>query len=297
MTKKILIVGFIICAFFIASSCPAMAADETKTIYDGTGDVIDDTGKAVPGITDIDFDKITYEKEDTQITVEIEFVGIIQKANLIFQFSLVTTDNEYQIIYFNYGGYEDQYGTVLTDDDEIEMDFTLTGYGTHKLTIKFELLDDNEDYDSIIVNTAKVDLETENEYIDSYPNILTLNVSINGPSTGKVGESIQFYSEVTGGTEPFDWEWYINDNVDVPDSTQQNPKFTFDEPGEYDILVQVTDYYENIGFNVTTITITSGSSNGNNSGNNDNSPIILFVALIIIIVIIGIAVLVFVIKR
>ena len=267
MTKKILIAGIIISAFLIASSCPVMAADETKTLYDGTGDVIDATGRAVPGITDIDFDKITYDKDDKQITIEIEFVGTIQKTNLIFQAGLVTDDNDYQIIYFNYGGFEEQYGTILTDEGEDELDFTLTGYGTSKLTIKFQLIDEDEDYDSIMVNAARVDLETENEYIDSYPNILTLNVSIDGPSKGKVGESLKLESDVTGGSEPYDWEWYIDDNIDFPDSTEQNPKFTFDEEGEHEILVQVTDNFENIGFNVTTITITATGNTGDN-----NSP-------------------------
>ena len=265
MTKKILLAGIIISAFFIASSCPVMAADETKTIYDGTGDVIDATGRAVPGVKDIDFDKITYNKEDGQITIEIEFVGTIQKTNLIFQAGLVTTDNDYQIIYFNYGGFEEQYGTILTDEGEDELDFTLTGYGTSKLTLKFQLIDEDEDYDSIMVNAARVDLETENEYIDSYPNILTLNVSIDGPSKGKVGESLKLESDVTGGSEPYDWEWYIDDNIDIPDSTEQNPTFKFDEEGDYEILVQVTDNFGNIGFNVTTITITAAGDNGNNT--------------------------------
>jgi hypothetical protein len=296
MIKKILIIGLIFCAFLIASSCTVMAADETKTIYDGSGDVIDGSGKPAPEITDIDFDKITYEREDTDVTLEIEFEGNIEKETGVFiTAGLVTTEAEYQFIYINFGGMEEQYGTVITDESEDEIDFTLTGFGTKKLTFAFEILSDDEDYDSIMVYTGM--MGEENEYTDIYPNIITFEVTIECPTEGKVGESIQFNGDAVGGVEPYEWEWFFDDDLDS-DSTSQNPSFTFEEPGEYEVELYVTDSGENIGFNVTTINITSDSSNGNgSSGDDEGSPLIIFVGLIVIIVIAGIAILVFVIRR
>ena len=294
MIKKILTAGLVICAFLIAATLPVMAADETKTINDGTGDVIDGTGKTAPEITEIDFDTITYERDDTDATLEIEFVGTIKKSSGIFiTAGLVTSENEYSFIYVNFAGMEEQYGSVITEETEDEIDFTLTGFGTQKLTISFELLSDDEDYDSIMVYTGM--MGEENEYTDVYPNIITFDVIIEGPTQGKVGESIQFSGSTTGGIGPYEWEWYIDDDLDS-DSSEQNPSFEFDEEGEYEIECYVTDSQDNVGFNVTTITISSGSTNGNN-GDDGEAPILLFVGLIVIIVIAGIAILVFVIRR
>jgi len=294
MIKKILTAGLVICAFLIAATLPVMAADETKVVNDGTGDVIDGTGKTVPEITDIDFDTITYERDDIDATLEIEFVGTIKKESGVFiTAGLVTSENEYSFIYVNFVGMEEQYGSVITEDGEEEIDFTLTGFGTKKLTISFELLSDDEDYDSLMVYTGM--MGEDNEYTDVYPNIITFEVIIDGPAKGKVGENIEFSGSVTGGIGPYEWEWYIDDDLDS-DSSEQNPTFVFDEEGEYEIECYVTDSQENVGFNVTSITITSGSTNGGN-GDNGESPLILFVGLIVIIVIAGIAVLVFVIRR
>jgi hypothetical protein len=295
MIKKIWISGIIICAFLAASSYSVMAADETEIINDGTGDVIDGSGNPAPDITEIDFDKITYERDDTQVTIEIEFVGTIKKSSGVFVTAgLVTSENEYQFIYINFGGMEEQYGTVLTEDSEDEIDFTLTGFGTQKLTFTFELLDDDEDYDSIMVYTGM--MGEENEYTDIYPNIITFEVTIEGPTEGKVGDTIQFNGNVDGGIGPYEWEWYFDDDLDS-DSTEQNPSFKFEEEGEYEVELYVTDSSDNIGFNVTTVTITSGSSNGNNSDNGDGSPLVLFIVLIVIIVIAGIAVVVYVVRK
>ena len=146
----------------------------------------------------------------------------------------------------------------------------------------------------MMVYTGKID--DENEYTDIYPNILIVEVTIDGPTEGKVDEPIQFNGDAAGGSEPYEWEWHFDDDLEI-DSTEQNPTFTFDEPGEYDIELYVTDFEENIGFNVSTITITSDSTNGNNNSGDEESPLILFVGLIVIIVIIGVAVVVFVIRK
>jgi PKD repeat protein len=294
MIKKILTAGLVICAFLIAATLPVMAADETITINDGAGDVTDGSGKTVPDVTDIDFDTITYTRDDTDGTLEIEFVGTVKKESGIFiTAALATTENEYTFIYINLMGMEEQYGSVITEESEEDIDFTLTGFGTQKLTITFELLSDDEDYDSIMVYTGMTGLD--DEYVDIYPNIISFEAIIEGPTEGKVGESIQFSGSTTGGIGPYEWEWYIDEDLDT-DSTEQNPTFEFDEEGEYEIELFVTDSQENVGFNVTSITITSGSTNGNNEDDGE-SPILLFVGLIVIIVIAGIAVLVFVIRR
>ncbi|KYK32235.1 MAG: hypothetical protein AYK22_01760 [Thermoplasmatales archaeon SG8-52-3] len=296
MNKKILIAGLIICAYLIAATSTVMAADETKVFYDGSGDVIDETGGTNPDITDIDFDEITYQKEDDQVTLELEFVGNIKKSSgLLLTLELETSENLYTYAYFNVGGLEEEYGIVTTEEGDEDLDITITGFDTKKLTFKFNLISDDEDYVSMAIYTAKVNEQMEDPYYDIYPNILTIQVTIDGPSEGKVDEAIQFFGEANGGKEPYEWEWHFDEDLEI-DSSEQNPEFTFDAPGEYEVQLFVTDNEGNIGFNTSTIKINGGSTNGDgNSG--EESPLLLFVGLIVIIVIVGIAVVVYVVRR
>ena len=116
-------------------------------------------------------------------------------------------------------------------------------------------------------------------------------VKIEGPSEAEVGESIQFYSEASLGTAPYIYSWDFDEDGET-DSTKQNPKFTFSEPGEYEIVLEILDSVGSPGGNITYITIKGSSQPGS-----DDSGAITFMILIAFVVIVGIAAVVFIIRR
>jgi len=60
-----------------------------------------------------------------------------------------------------------------------------------------------------------------------------------GPYVGFEGKSIQFSGLVTGGEEPYSWSWDFGDEIGT--STQQNPTYIYDSPGDYIVSLTVTD--------------------------------------------------------
>jgi hypothetical protein len=64
--------------------------------------------------------------------------------------------------------------------------------------------------------------------------------SINGPDTGKIGESIQFNGGVTGGLSPFSWNWDFGGGES---SNVQNPTHTYHGSGTFTVGLTVTDKF------------------------------------------------------
>jgi PKD repeat protein len=60
-----------------------------------------------------------------------------------------------------------------------------------------------------------------------------------GPYVGFEGKSIQFSGLVIGGEEPYSWSWDFGDEIGT--STQQNPTYIYDSPGDYIVSLTVTD--------------------------------------------------------
>jgi len=68
-----------------------------------------------------------------------------------------------------------------------------------------------------------------------------LSVSITPTSvTMNVGESQLFTSNVSGGTSPYTYQWYLDD-VAVSGATASTWTFTPTSPGLYEVYVNVTD--------------------------------------------------------
>jgi PKD repeat protein len=59
-----------------------------------------------------------------------------------------------------------------------------------------------------------------------------------GPYSGFEDEPIQFIGSATGGEEPYSWSWDFGDGKS---STQQNPTHTYSSPGDYQVILMVTD--------------------------------------------------------
>ena len=95
MQKKVLLTGVIVFCFLMAITTSVNAADEERKLTDKTGDVFDfggDETVTFPEITDIDMHYITYTQEDEEVTIDIEFVGIIKELDeLIISISLSTS--------------------------------------------------------------------------------------------------------------------------------------------------------------------------------------------------------------
>jgi hypothetical protein len=248
------------------------AADDVRNLTDKTGDVFDfggDETQTFPDITDIDMHYITYTQEDERVTLDIEFVGIIEELDeLIISISLTTSERDYEIGYW-FGEIIGYYG----DSEELE-----------GITI--------EDYESLLIMTMKYSEAEEHSYADMFPNLDDLpEVEIKGPTEAEVGESIQFNSITSGGKGPYIYSWDF-DGDEEPDSTKQNPKFTFSEPGEYEIVLEILDSVGSPGGNFSYITILASSQSGS-----DDSGAITFIILIGFVIIVGIAAVVFIIRR
>ena len=293
MRKKVLLTGIIAFCFFMFTTTTVNAADEERKLTDKTGDVFDFSGDQTvtfPEITDIDMHYITYIQEDEKVTIEIEFVDIIEDLEgLYITIALTTSEQDYEISYFD-GELDGLYGI---DRLPLEEDVILNGFDSKKLTFKFNLIDDDEDYKSLVIWTVKLSLTEDFAYIDMYPNFEDFpDVIIEGPTEGEVGENIQFNGNASGGTPPYTYDWDFDGDGET-DSTKQSPKYAFSEPDEYEVMLTIFDSAGNLGINVSVITISDASQ----SGSNDESGAITFIILIAFIIIVGVAVVVFIIRR
>jgi len=312
MMKKIFIVGLIVCSFFIVSISPVIAITETHTITDIEGDVADEYGTNVSSsptinIKNIDIREMTYSRQDKRITLTLTVYGNIQDTgnidevesftgtNYVVYILLLYTSNESYTIYYVNKECRIAYQDII---DNIS-DFSVAG---STLTVPFDLLSNNEIYDEIGATTEYYKESGDNyeDLSDTAPDLITLEVTADGPSEGKIGESIAFYGEAPGGTpEPeYAWLWDFDDGTT---STDQNPIHSYEETGTYEVTLSVTDANYNEGSSSLTITISNAepSNGGDNGGEQEssNSGLILFVVIIAIIAIAGIAVVVYIIRR
>jgi len=80
-----------------------------------------------------------------------------------------------------------------------------------------------------------------------------LIVDADGPYYGAVSEEVQFTGIATGGVPPYTWHWDFG-NGDT--SNEQCPRYAYNEAGEYNVTLTVTDIAGDIDEDETTATIT-----------------------------------------
>jgi len=292
MKKKALIIGLVVYFIILASTATVTAIDEFEEYTDEENDVMDVLGENFSR-PNIDIINVEYSRIGKNVKITLTVKGNIQNAGDIdnpekfpqisYSVILATDTNEYDIIYIN--------KVVNSTYNEEDISYDVDG---SDLELSFSLYSDEEVYDSLTVFT--VDWFSMAEiYLDEFTSepFDMLDVDAGGPYEGSVGETIEFSGSVNDGTGPFEWEWYLDGDMEI-DSTERNPTWTYEEEGEYEVILIVTDSLGGIGSDDTTVEIT-GSGNGDNDS--DGTPLILFVGLIVVIVIVGIAVLVFIIRR
>jgi hypothetical protein len=74
-----------------------------------------------------------------------------------------------------------------------------------------------------------------------------------GPYDGWCSERIYFKGTAQGGKKPYSWRWEFGDG---DNSTEQNPKHKYTNPGNYTVTLTVTDADNNQGWNKTDANIT-----------------------------------------
>ena len=293
MKKKALVIGLVVYFIILASIATVSAIDEFEEYTDEEDDVINYLGEENISRPNIDIINVEYSRIGKNVKITLTVKGNIQNAGDIdnpekfpqisYSVILATDTNEYDIIYIN--------KVVNSTYNEEDISYDVDG---SDLELSFSLYSDEEVYDSLTVFT--VDWFSMAEiYLDEFTSepFDMLDVDAGGPYEGSVGETIEFSGSVNDGTGPFEWEWYLDGDMEI-DSTERNPTWTYEEEGEYEVILIVTDSLGGIGSDDTTVEIT-GSGNGDNDS--DGTPLILFVGLIVVIVIVGIAVLVFIIRR
>jgi PKD repeat protein len=65
-----------------------------------------------------------------------------------------------------------------------------------------------------------------------------ITVEATGPGSGNTGSPIVFFGSATGGKIPYNWSWNFGDNTT---SYQQNTTHIYTQPGNYTVVLTVTD--------------------------------------------------------
>jgi len=301
MLKKT-VLSILIGMFLVLMISVSVTADsESESLDDDVGDVVDiDTGETVSGIKDIDITKLTYARTNKDIDIEVEFADIIEESpEISIIVELQTNDYYYYIFLADSGSGFESFGLYSDLEDESMGDLFQSdyeGFGTNKITFSFELIDKYEEYKTISVTSSKI--TDTSEYMDQAPEI-TLDITIDSPTTGKVGENIEFYGNAEGGSGEYFWAWYFTNEVEA-ESEEQNPTFIYEEPGTYVITLEVFDKANILGSVSsvnTTITISNATVVPDNPSDDEGSSLILFIVIIAVIVIAGIAALVYISRR
>jgi PKD repeat protein len=92
----------------------------------------------------------------------------------------------------------------------------------------------NIEYESLGIQRYSLDwVEYDPESYDWHP-----VPKINGPYYGLVNEPIEFQGDAAGEFPPFTWSWDLGDDTT---SNEQHPTHTYSTPGDYSVVLTVTD--------------------------------------------------------
>jgi len=318
MIKKMLIAGSILVSLILFSTVSISA--EKISIKDYENDVLDYVSAEEIIRPNVDINLIEIEQNGKTITVSINVKGIIEDKGtfkdleelneiedenftidiVMYTMELYTVDNIYVINYVN----NEINITCETEEIIVIEDKSFNVQGS-KLTVTFNLLDDDENYDTIVAGAQEINLDYDSLitgegywYIDGIPNDIELDVTIDGPVKTKTDKKVLFSADIDSDSSDFKYLWDFGDGNT---STEKNPSHVYKKPGDYQVSLDVEDEYLSAGFDTYSINVTKAKQNpGSIDGDDDKettSSLLMFVALIVIIAIVGLIVVYFIIKK
>jgi hypothetical protein len=188
-----------------------------------------------------------------QVFLSLQVVGLIENRGELldlygnftdidaveYDFQLTTSEQDYMISYCN------QTGKLIYDDVELNLtssDFSVVG---DKLSIWLPLLSAEEIYETLSVTSTYIKFNFSEDpedlvyFSDVAPNP-PLEININAPNIGFVGESIQFDAFVypLTGTPPYIYHWNFGDQGI---SIELDPTHVYTKAGVYLYTFMVTD--------------------------------------------------------
>jgi hypothetical protein len=310
----------IVSSLVLIAPCSVQAAD-VITITDMIDDVssVDYLTQGTSVVTsnpnievkNLDIVKATYSQEGTKATVTIQVRNLIENRGKIidmynqdsfadlnfveYDFSLSTTEQDYQISYANLTG---QVNNGVDTTNLTSADFTAIG---DTLSITFDLTSATEAYDNMSVTSMFVKMSLVgdepdlNDFVylsDIAPNPALDIMEAYAPNIGSVGESIQFNGSIIPltGQPPYQYHWNFGDGES---STQLNPTHEYTKAGEYTYTFTVTDQGGATASQNGSITISSEGGSGGSS----NNQMLLFLGILAVIIVVGIIVIVWIIRR
>jgi len=331
-TARKIIISAAILTLLLSVIASSVSAQTTEIVSDPEDDVIiisedvfgdgtdeDITFERTSDKPNIDITKLTYIREDTgtQVTLKLEVNtdGVIEDRNdledvdpdattftgtvITYAMTLETSDGYYEIEYIA--------GNCTLNYEEIA-----ATKADNELSITFDLEATTETFVALTGTTMQFDINSLTDiryYMDIAPDSALFVALPSGPSTAETGKEVEFtgdYEDPLGLTSsPYTYLWDFDDGTT---STQQDPKHTYQYPGDYTVTLTVEDSQGLTSEETLLITVTSGSStnggdtNGDGDGDGDGdtdegSGLLMFVAVIAIIVVIGVVALIFVIRR
>jgi len=247
MKIKNIMMLMMISSLLIASTSTVIATDETKTILDDDGDVVDAYTQEPYNYPNIDITEVIYEREGTNASVTITVDGEIENLGDItdpynidsivtYTFYLTTDYDMYTVIYINNNciftsSYEEKNITDYSIED------------SSSLKINFNINNSDEIYDSLAIETAYMSIDLSGEdfvIVSDSAGDLPLMVDAYVTSPGEKGVEIEFIGYAEYGQSPYVYEWDF-DGDNVVDSNERNPTHIYDKPGIYDFTFTVTD--------------------------------------------------------
>jgi PKD repeat protein len=108
----------------------------------------------------------------------------------------------------------------------------------------------------LTVTDSENNLDWDNTYAYISSDIENPTANAGGPYHGYTNQGIQFSGDAFGGIPPYSFSWDFDDSDGIQeDSTEQNPIFTYVNPGVYTVTLTVSDDTGKSDIDTTTATV------------------------------------------
>jgi len=297
MGKKTLMSAMILVILVIASA--AIVSAETMTHTDATGDVLDINSENVSR-PNLDIEQISAVKNGNEVELKLKLVegGTIQTSSLTYMYGyniiLITTHEMYNALYTGLDlssltpedlegvsneeleMYEELACFVVNGEGEKVDIITYGGEGENELSIKFNLLNSNEQLISLSAESAEQ--SSTQEFYDEYTGEeLTINVSSLYNAT--TGNPVIFEGNLEeGAASEYDWIWYFEETNTFLEG--YNASNIFKIPDIYDGIVYVYDSDGNYGADFFSVNVTGKAINTNGNNGSPGFEVIVLLASI-----------------